>query len=564
MNKKKLWALAACAVLACSAFAGCRTRTGNKKEPPVTADTLQIAVIAKGYGADYAKELARVYSRKTGKDARVVNETPEGSYIDNTMSAGPRNNKIDLYFALENNVFSLLAAGGNAIDGWDDLAWADLSDVYNSPAEGYKESEGNPDLKIKDIFDEYSFNASTYNGKQYLVPWASGVMGMMYNKTLWDSVNANPNLVIKMELPKTTKEMFALFDKIKSMNNSIKGGAYAYGYSGAVDYTEMLFLSWWPQYEGREALEKFSEGKDINGVYTANIFNTEGRLQAFKAASEVLKRGNGYSDPITIGKDFTQAQIDFLQGKAFFSANGDWLESEASASFKPGQADVGFIKVPVLSSLVKKLTSFNQFTGDGEIKGGTDQKDQKLREMLDWIDGGKTGDAPWTISPADLKFLEEARAFNNSGGTQYPVLVPAYSAHTAEAKDFIKFMLSKEGQEIVMSAAYGTMAPVKVDVTQFDYYNPDPIGDKDPLRSTFMTNTKLQLFQSSIPVSKYSPRYPMEYLGTVTMIRGLPDTLEAAFGVSTNALTPEQYRQNEYNHYSSLWAQKMGQAGVSN
>ena len=559
MKKQKLASILLCAVMATSALTACKVKTKD----PVTADTLQIVVVARGYGAAYAKELARIYKRKTSVDAKVVLVTPDGGFADNQVQAGPRSNKTDIYFA-NNNIFSMLSQKG-LVDGYD-YVWADLSEVYDAPAVGWKELEANPNLKNKDIFDAYALDAITYkDNKQYAVPWSMAVYGLLYNKTLWDRVNDRLDAGNKLELPKTTKEMFALWDRIKALPAATRENAYVYSYSGLVDYNEMLFYSWWPQYESKEAIDKFLEGKDINGQYTADIYNTEARLQAFTAASEVLKRSNGYSDSISHSKDFLQAQLEFLQGKAFFTPNGDWLETEASSQFDPGEADVGFIKTPVLSSLANKLTSFNQFTGDGKIKGNTDQKDQKLREMLDWIDGGKTGDAPWTISPADLAFLENSRSRIASGCTEYQVLVPSYSAHLKEAKEFLKFMLSKEGQEIMVSSAFGTMSPLRIDTKQFDFYNPDPIGDKNSEKSTYMCNSKWELFRNSLPLTKTFNKYPMQYLGTMIPLRGLPYTLEAAFGVAVGTpKTPAEFQAVEYGYYDSMWKQMMSDAGVSN
>lgn len=548
MKRHKLLLTAALAiVMSASAFTGC-----VKKNPAVSADTLQIAVVARGYGSEFAKELARAYTRKTKTDAQVVKESTDFSIVENSLILGPRSNKIDLYFALENNVFNVLAQGDNVVDNYD-KAWADLSEVYESPAAGYKESEAEPGLKVKDIFDSFAMDSATYNdGKQYSVPWSIAVEGMLYNKTLWDKVSAKPG--VNISLPKTTTEMFKLFDDIKAMPSATRNGAYAFAYSGTMPYLDMLFYTWWPQYAGKTEAYSFYEGKlNPAGEYTYEIFNTPARLKAFETVGKLVTKSNGYTDPDDDTKDFTQSQLDFLSGNAFFSVNGDWLEQEASSKFMPGEADIAFMKIPVVSSII----------GRPEISPYI-SNDAQLRQALDYIDGD-TGVRPSFLTDDEggnkaLQFLRDARAFNTSACTEFPILVPAYAAHKKEAIDFIKFVLSKEGQEIMMETAYGTMSPIRVDVKQFDYYNPDPIGEKDRYRSTYMCNSKWEIWQNStLPMTKSYNKYPIQYLGGMTT---LINTSLASLG-GDSPTTPAKFMSNEYDSYKLKWNEIKALAGLN-
>ena len=129
-------------------------------------------------------------------------------------------------------------------------------------------------------------------------------------------------------------------------------------------------------------------------------------------------------------------------------------------------------------------------------------------------------------------------------------LVPEYSAELEEAKDFLKFMLSKEGQEIVMQSTYGCAAPMTIDYRQMDYYQ----------YGTAFTKSRLEIVRKSIPYGN-AMNYPMEYLGKCTPCLDLK--IASAFG-GKNPSTASQLMNEEYEYYSQTWADKMRLAGVSN
>ena len=514
---------------------------GNENGGGLGADALKIAVIAKGYGSVYAKALAKAYTKKTGVDAAVVRETVESSFVENSLKAGPDKNEIDLYFGIDNYPNFILAQN-NFIEGYG-RALADLSDIYESPAVGYKELDTNPALKVKDIIDPFMLDAFTFSdGKLYSAPYAAGVTGLIYNKTLWDSVNAKltQNGQAALILPRTTEEMFALFDHIKALKDGsvpssyrISSNAYPFVYSGTGSYMDVGFKAWFAQYEGQDFMGKFYEGKDINGVYTPEIYNTNGRLYSYETVRKIILSANGYTDPINFSIEFTKAQLDFLEGKAFFHFNGDWLERESSENFKPGDVDVAsFIKTPILSKIIDKLSSVNT--------------DAQLSEAINYIDGGCA--RPSWLSAPDETLLREARNAVSTYGPALCALVPAYSKNLDTAKDFLKFMLSKEGQEIMLANSCGTMAPLTVDPAQFDYYK----------NATVLTKSKFDMMQGALYVGD-TMKHPMQYLGGLRLQRSF--SMEAAFG-GTAAQTAAQFMNDEYNKVKSIWADMMIHAGV--
>ena len=562
MKKLKIMAFALSCFLICAAFAGCKVTP--PPPPPPGKTELQVFITARGYGSAFAEALAEAYMEENdGIYVRVLTPTPDPNDVAVSLKAGPSKNDADVYFLIHNGIFSQLSQAGY-VSGYSGPAWAELSDVYNSPLEGYQESgEG---ILIKDFMNPDVTDMLTYkDGKQYSVSWSPGLTGLLYNKTLWDKTNKNLREAspaqAEMELPKTTKEMFALFDRISGFPTGIKGGTssepvFPFSYSGINNYMHYLTRTWWPQYDGKAKAFAFLEGKDDEtGLYTADIYNSQGRLAAYDAARSMILQTNKYVSSKDAATEYLPAQLNFLRGKAFFNVNGDWLEREASGSFNPGEADIAFMRVPVISDIVNNPKLAAVFTGSDA------NKESLLVETIKYIDY-TIGEGPAVSKPAfvdthpeEYQFLRDARLIQCCEQT-YLAAIPDYSAQKAEAKDFLKFMLSKKGQEIFMSKTFGTRAPLEVNAEQFEYYGKPA--------TTVMCKSKLQLTSNWIPFSPDSNRHPMMYLSNIQTYMGDGTSMTTAFGAS-NPISANAYWGAEVNTYhDGRWPGLMAAAGVSN
>ena len=527
------------AVLA-TTVAGCNSK--SEEGPKI----IQIGVACKGYRSDFATDLVEAFNNKhDGVKAKIVYTGPDANYQDNRLQL--KNNQVDLIFTLRNTVFATQINKTLR-------HWADLSDIYDSPLEGYAEADGTK--KIKDYMDTSFLNSFTFtDGKQYAIPFTSGVVGLLYNKTRWDLTNEALKAAGKDELvlPKTTNEMFDLFDRIKT--NDVKkasGGAYAFSYSGINSYMHFMFNSLWPQYLGSSTAENFFKGQDENGVYTADIYKTDARLYSYEVVRKMILASNGYVASEDIGITYDLEQLSFLRGKSLFSCNGDWMEAEASKQFNPGEADVVLLRTPVLSEIVKNPLIADDFNGSASTK------DKKLANIISLIDekyieqDNKPNEADATtlsVSLNTLNFIYEARLVRHTL-PDFTAVIPEYSAELNEAKDFLRFMLSKEGQEIVMNATYGCGSPLTIDYSQMEYYK---IG-------TSFTKSRLKIIQKSMPYGNAN-NYPMEFLAGCKPCDDL--RIANGFGVST-PITANEFMMNEYNTYATTWSSKMDLAGVSN
>ena len=511
------------------------------QEETVDENTLVIQVEAKGYGSKFARDLAEAYNAKnTGVRAVVLNDANSGGFASTALTT---NTPVDIFFTIQNTVFQVMS-------GTEKNKWADLSDIYSSPLVGYKESgEG---VTVADGLEDFFVESFTYHdGKQYAVPWTAGFGGFMYNKTRWDKTNENLKATNQapLELPSTTNEMFALFNRMQEQSvKDASSGAYVFTCSSdASGYLTYMFGNWYAQYAGKTGAYNFLQGKDENGVYTADIFKSDARVQAYAVMEKLLNPDNGYTK---LESNFQKMQRSFIKGTAMFSTNGDWMENEVSSDLNPGDANIEFARIPVISSIVNSADIAADFTGTDA------EKEAKLVKIIDYIDANKLTEAnkdaasQLGVSEATLQRLIEARLFQYCTPS-FAVVVPSYSDQIPAAKEFIKFMLSKEGQEIFMKSTYGVGAPLSVDMTQFDYYN----------NSTTLSKSKLNLLQNSMMIGDEGNSYPMQYIAggikmtTMDMINEFAGEKEG---------TAQTMAQNEYEHYQPIWEDMMKAAGVKN
>lgn len=503
---------------------------------------LQIGIVAKGYGDEFAKQLAAGFEEKTGIKTEVVKSNAMGDWVSGQLLAGAENNDIDIIFDIRPTAMRDIAVS-NYIKGYE-RAYVDLSDIYNEVLEGY-----GIDKTLKEIVSPYALRSVTWDlegegygdGKQYFVNYVTGVEGLLYNVDLFEKYNLTE--------PKTTTEFFALLEKIKTLEsgsyakNDDGREIYPYVYSGKVDYTNMIARVWWAQYDGTDTYNKVLQGKDANGNYSTDSLKTQGKLSALNFASKLLAQDSGYTNPSSYNQSFTNAQVMFLDEQAFMMVTGDWVEREMSGNFESDSVNIAYMRIPVNSNIIKQCDTVTT--------------EERLVETIAYVDGD-TDTRPEYLSDSDLERIIEARALYSCEGNQHIAYIPAYSNMVEEAKDFFRFMLSKEGQEIMLQYSYGNMAPLNVDVTAFEYY----------ASLSTLQKSKYDMLNSNIGLSLIGENYshPMGYAGGVRDFYTSP-TMETAFGVvktSASYMTAKEYWEADYNLMAKDWEKMMTQAGVSN
>ena len=505
---------------------GCSAKTQGGSGVGGNSETLKIGVENKGYGDEFAYKLVEAFTKKTGIKAEVT-KSSSVDWIDNVLRAGAKNNDIDVFFDINEGYMKTVAVEGY-LTGYD-RAYADISDIYDTVPDGY-----DTDKTLEELVFPYSLAACTWggdeegygDGKQYFLNWATGLEGLMYNVGLFEKYN--------LSVPKTTQELFSLMDQMKAVDNGKYAKndegltIYPFAYSGKVNYTSYLATVWMAQYDGVDTFDNMLKGKDADGNYSVNSLRTAGRLSAMQNVAQMLDQDKKYSDPNATAQSFTNVQVLFLDEQAFMMSTGDWLEREMSSNFDKN-ADISFMKIPVNSDIIKNCTTVTT--------------DKQLSEVVSYVDGD-IKERPAYVSDKDLAYIQSARSMYCCEGNQHIAYIPAYSNNIDAAKQFLQFVVSKEGQEIMLESAYGNMAMLNVDVTEFEGYK-----DLSQLQQS-----KYQLLYGATLVGN---RYvhPMNYAGGVKVWYG--DTMEAAFGAikSSDAYrAPADFFMTTYNNVSTEWA----------
>ncbi len=544
---KKVISVVLVLCLALSVLAGCSGDGGNagvnqgnssNGGNSTGSDVLKIGVENKGYGDEFAEKLAEAFEAKTGIKTEVA-KSNSSDWTETALLAGAKNNDIDVIFDINNLAMKNLATA-YYVDGCE-RAYADLSDIYDAPLEGY-----DTDKTLEELVFPYSLAACTWggenmgygDGKQYFVNWASGVEGLVYNKTLFEKYG--------FSVPKTTDEMFAMMDQMKTLNN----GSYAvndegytiypFSYSGKANYLHYPQLVWWAQYDGIDTFNNILQGKDTNGNYAAESQKTIGKLSSFTIVADMLSSENQYTDPNSSSYSFTDAQVFFLAEQSFMMSTGDWLEREMSTNFE-GNMEIAFMRIPVNSNMIANCTSVTT--------------DEQLSEVISYIDGD-VAEKPAYVSDEDLAYIKSARSMYCCEGNQHICYIPAYSNNIEAGKQFIQFMLSKEGQEIMLEYSYGNMAMLNVDSSEFSYYN----------QLSKLQQSKLEIVQGNGGATFVGKNYvhPMYYAGGMELCYNV---MEMSFGVdkgSGSYKAAKDFWENEFAMVSGKFDTIMSQAGVSN
>ena len=323
----KMLTVACATAIAASVFVGCggsdkpaegekpseEQTEGEGEEASGEKKVLEIAVFEGGFGKEYWEACIDAFEKENPDVEVKMEANPKiGDIIRPKLSS---DNTPDFIYLSSNDPSGI----ANALI--KDKALADLTDVFD------REDPDNPGQKLKDKilpgFLDTPLTAPYGDGKVHLAPLYYNVTGMWYNKALFAEKG--------WEVPKTWDEFFALGDKAK------EEGIALYTYQGqAPGYNEAIIFPMLASAAGEEALDKifaYEEGawKDPNVKKALDVF------QKMADEDRVL---NG-----TVGMSHTQAQVEFLNGKALFLPCGSWLEGEMKDAIPEG-FEFGFMAPP--------------------------------------------------------------------------------------------------------------------------------------------------------------------------------------------------------------------------
>ncbi len=431
MKKIISMALAMVMIVSTVLMTGCSGSQGNGGNKSNGKGTLKISAVELGYGVDWLEALIKAFEEKTGYTVEFVsNAGTLGTSALTTELESMASDSDIIFNKFYNNFAKYVHEGkvvGNSGESYECLL-ADLTDVWEAVVD-----DGSDATMASKMDPEYE---TYYNmgGKYYGVPWAGGVIGIVRNVDVWNSLGLTDE-----DVPLTTDSMFALCDKIKSK-------VAPFIFSKNQNYYEGFAPIFMAQYEGVQNYKQFLNGVDPDGGVTEYVYTYDGALEAMKILEKMLDPENEYQSNMS-SLDFNLMQGQFLSGVAVFCVNGSWLEREMQQNY--ADASIDYIRTPVISSIINKLDTVNDDAALTEVI-----------KYIDAVDAGENPTKPAGVSDADIQVVKEARHCSYiTGGMDHQAVIPAYSDNIEIAKEFLKFMYSDEGLNVYYQALNGNMLP---------------------------------------------------------------------------------------------------------
>lgn len=425
---RKITKIAVCALAAafsCGALAGC-----GDTLPEGKTVQLDISPFNGGYGIEWLKNLKTAYEEKYPEvyitiSEDVVRREDQLTEIQSGVS------DFDLYFT------------GFKLHGqlYEGLRLAEISDVYE---------------EIGDKINPAVVDYYEHEGKQYSLPWGTGVLGMLYHKDMFAQYN--------IDVPRTTNELLAVADKI----NEVRGSAskpYAFSYCAKDNYWDYLFNPWFCQYEGIQNYENYWNCIGTNGKqYDQTVVAYDGILRTMEVYEKLMLSTNNYNHPDSRSATFTNMQIHFLDGDTAMMVNGDWAVNEllkSGAYTREETADIAFMPTPIISSVVEKMELYTHGSKEYSTLTNAEKEayEAKLTAIIDAVDSG--AEKPEGVSQADFDKIAEARSITPTMACYHNAVIPAAAENIDEAKRFLKFMYSDEGLKIYSDSVYACGLPVQ-------------------------------------------------------------------------------------------------------
>lgn len=426
---------------------------GNRDERQSRAKSFSFAYRKSGYD-EWGKEVAEYYMNHVDPDVYI-----DCSYFENSETI--RNNIISGAAGLAD----LYQLEVDLSGGQDYLV--ELTDIYNS----ISPDEGNTSVLIKDkidediltIYNEKSKNdQGVYEDHFYRMPQtlANG-WNWVYNKTTLNLVLGENN----WKLPKTTDEMFALYERIVDSNKAFPIVMCGDGNISG-EYIRYGNEIWFAQMMGKEKYDAYFDGFyfDENGErkFALNaptqIENARDEINAaYSTVYRLFNQDNYYVHPKSGSFDFNSVNeaiysgYEHSTGRKFtteggnktylppcFAFLGTWMEKEIKDDLETGYItkegqEILAMRMPIISSIVDRTPTIKD--------------DTTLSAVVDYVDGNSST-LPSGVDEKDVEIIKEARSLIPELICR-EMAIPKTSKNAEEAKKFLKWLTTEEAQIVV-------------------------------------------------------------------------------------------------------------------
>jgi hypothetical protein len=260
------------------------------------------------------------------------------------------------------------------------------------------------------------------------------------------------------ELPRTTKEMFSMFDKICETSSSTKTYPITYNLSnlsgGASNYQDTAFHIWLAQF-GVEEFNEFATMQTKNGSTRVDledgteVFKNENIKTCLKAFAQLMD--SKYAAYGSATQDLDQAQGLIMKSSAkgnnaVFMPNGDWFLNEIKANYS-NLDDIDFMNFPVISDIGVKY-----FGANTKYALTDDKCDELLSYICKLVDENKTisemksavlAEKQIELDDSDIQAIASIRGLTYSRGAD----MVAYVTKGSTKKDICSLVLRMMASE---------------------------------------------------------------------------------------------------------------------
>lgn len=451
MKKAISLLLSLATVFGMSTLGACATTTGGNNNVAVDDKTINVRLYKAGYGDTFLykfkEKFEEVYAAE-GYKMNILNPTYDsmGPLMVQEMARGYDNTNIDLYITagIKPNMVSNLGEYGEVAE--------DLTEtVYNKSVIGYDKAESAGTIKGM-VEDTYLMPYVTAdNGKMYGFCWAQASAGMVVNRTKLETYGYT-------ELPRTTKEMFSMFDKIYETSSTTKTYPITYNLSnlsgGASNYQDTAFHTWLAQF-GVEEFNEFATMQTKNGSTRVDledgteVFKNENIKTCLKAFAQLMD--SKYAAYGSATQDLDQAQGLIMKSSAkgnnaVFMPNGDWFLNEIKANYA-NLDDIDFMNFPVISDIGVKY-----FGVSTKYALNDDKCDELLSYICKLVDENKTisemksavlAEKQIELDDSDIQAIASIRGLTYSRGAD----MVAYVTKGSTKKDICSLVLRMMASE---------------------------------------------------------------------------------------------------------------------
>ena len=329
---KRTWIMFCILTLVATMFAGCgnskpaaeettkggeTTTQASKDEegkPDFENKELNIAVFEGGFGRAYWEEvISRFEQEYPGVKVNMTSNPKIMDIIKPQIVAG---NPPDLIYApMTDNT-------GTIQTMIKEKALLELNDVFDSTLTG----ESAP-LKDKMVDGILNYAAPHGDGKIVVAPFNISTLGMWYNADLFEKKG--------WKAPETWDELFAMHDTAQ------QDGRFLFTYQGIYPtYNDNIVFPSIASAGGQQAIEDVAS-------YKEGAFQSDAVRKVFGLFDTIAQKG--YLMPGTVAMNHTQAQTEFLKGKALFIPNGSWFEGEMKDAPREEGFRFGFMAPPIFN-----------------------------------------------------------------------------------------------------------------------------------------------------------------------------------------------------------------------